>query len=110
MTLQSCLLETIGVAGDNTYKIPHLGKQRQARLGILPRNLICPTEDYRDGTAKLSAVDADVYERAVETELDELRTTDELSTYLESMTLDSDSDVTAALEAAGLEAIDMNDE
>ncbi|KAF0702160.1 hypothetical protein AaE_016093 [Aphanomyces astaci] len=108
MTLQSCLLETIRVAGDNTYKIPHLGKQRQARLGILPRNLICPTEDYRDGTAKLSAIDAVAYERAVETELDELRTADELSTYLESMALDSD--VTAALEAAGLEAIDMNDE
>ncbi|ETV68210.1 hypothetical protein H257_15789 [Aphanomyces astaci] len=102
MTLQSCLLETIRVAGDNTYKIPHLRKQRQARLGILPRNLICPTEDYRDGTAKLSAIDAVAYERAMETELDELRTADELSTYLKSMTLDSD--VTAALEAAGLEA------
>ncbi|ETV74550.1 hypothetical protein H257_11068 [Aphanomyces astaci] len=101
MTLQSCLLETIRVGGFKDYPFERLDHT----FMTFRTWESSPTEDYRDGTAKLSAIDAVAYERAVETELDELPTADELSTFLESMALDSE--VTAALEAAGLEAIEL---
>ena len=36
LTLQSCLEEIIVSHGGNEYKIPHMGKERLLRLGILP--------------------------------------------------------------------------
>jgi hypothetical protein len=36
ITLQSCLDEILSSNGDNTYKIPHMGKERLLRDGVLP--------------------------------------------------------------------------
>ncbi|KAF0690234.1 Aste57867_18359 [Aphanomyces stellatus] len=42
LTLRTCMVETLKVAGDNTYKIPHLSKSKNAAKGRLPRNSTCP--------------------------------------------------------------------
>ena len=36
LTLQSCLDEILASNGNNTYKIPHMGKERLLRAGTLP--------------------------------------------------------------------------
>ncbi|CAA7037110.1 unnamed protein product [Microthlaspi erraticum] len=41
LTLQSCLLETMKIGGANTYKIPHMKKDRLEREGRLPIQLAC---------------------------------------------------------------------
>ena len=39
LTLMSCLNEIIDHNGDNDYKLPHMGKERLERLGLLPQTL-----------------------------------------------------------------------
>lgn len=39
LTLQSCMVEILKVRGSNNYKIPHMGKDRLERLGMLPENI-----------------------------------------------------------------------
>ncbi|ETV88280.1 hypothetical protein H257_01572 [Aphanomyces astaci] len=53
LTLQSCLIETMKVNGDNTYKIPHMAKEKKQRLGILPRNVVCPVDTFDAARAAL---------------------------------------------------------
>jgi hypothetical protein len=36
LTLQSCLDEILASNGNNTYKIPHMGKERLLQAGTLP--------------------------------------------------------------------------
>ncbi|CAB9529989.1 transposon protein [Seminavis robusta] len=46
VTLQSVFNEIIDCGGHNTYKIPHMNKERLQRLGILPRQLdVSPNAD-----------------------------------------------------------------
>jgi hypothetical protein len=40
LTLQSCLDEILASSGRNTYKIPHIGKDRLLRAGALPVRII----------------------------------------------------------------------
>ena len=44
LTLQSCMNEIISCHGDNSYKVPHLGKEKLQRAGSLPVSLLV-TED-----------------------------------------------------------------
>ncbi|RHY86783.1 hypothetical protein DYB35_012424 [Aphanomyces astaci] len=46
ITLQACLVEKMKCFGDNAYKVPHLSKVKQARLGLLPENAACPVDAY----------------------------------------------------------------
>jgi hypothetical protein len=39
LTLQGCMNEILECHGDNSYKIPHMGKERLERLGTLPTSL-----------------------------------------------------------------------
>ncbi|XP_021770618.1 uncharacterized protein LOC110734777 [Chenopodium quinoa] len=39
ITLQSCMIEILKCEGGNNYKIPHMGKERLERLGLLPEIL-----------------------------------------------------------------------
>jgi hypothetical protein len=39
LTLQGCFNEILDCHGDNNYKLPHMGKARLERLGLLPVSL-----------------------------------------------------------------------
>ncbi|KAF0695020.1 Aste57867_14134 [Aphanomyces stellatus] len=104
VTLQSCLLAMVDVAGDNIYKIPHLSKTKIARQGLLPRNVVCPLELLDKGRALLSSVDAVELDRTFAKELADLQELNELSSALESIALDdvSQYDVVVALNDLGI--------
>ena len=54
--MQSCLEQTLLCAGENTYKVPHLGKDRAARAGTaIDRCLQCSEEAWAAGNAALQA-------------------------------------------------------
>ncbi|KAF0703309.1 hypothetical protein AaE_015433 [Aphanomyces astaci] len=57
LTLHSCLIETMKVNGDNTYKIPRMAKEKKQRLGILPRNVVCPVDTFDAARAVLVGAD-----------------------------------------------------
>ncbi|RHZ39836.1 hypothetical protein DYB31_012084 [Aphanomyces astaci] len=57
MTLQACLVETIRLMGDNTYKVPHMSKEKKKRNGLLPKNVMCPRDVYAAAKNQLLAVD-----------------------------------------------------
>ncbi|RHY48231.1 hypothetical protein DYB30_011531 [Aphanomyces astaci] len=57
MTLQACLVETIRLMGDNTYKVPHMSKEKKERKGLLPKNVMCPRDVYAAAKNQLLAVD-----------------------------------------------------
>ncbi|KAF0717896.1 hypothetical protein As57867_002025, partial [Aphanomyces stellatus] len=83
LTLQSCLLAALQVAGDNTYAIPHMSKEKMARRGLLPRNVVCPVAVHDAGRALLSSVDALELERSLAKEIADLQVMNELSYALD---------------------------
>ncbi|ETN17466.1 hypothetical protein PPTG_05263 [Phytophthora nicotianae INRA-310] len=56
ITLQSVLEQAMLDRGGNTYKIPHLGKDKWARLGDLLLSLPCSSEAVKIGKAALDDV------------------------------------------------------
>ncbi|ETV71517.1 hypothetical protein H257_13180 [Aphanomyces astaci] len=63
VTLQSCLIETLKLFGDNAYKAPHLSKEKLDRKGTLPLNVTCPREVVDAASASLGALDCDELDR-----------------------------------------------
>jgi hypothetical protein len=63
LTLQSCIAEIIKCHGDNIYKVPHMGKERLARLGQLPYRVAVDEQcldtavEFLDDNASYVAVD-----------------------------------------------------
>ncbi|ETV63812.1 hypothetical protein H257_19255 [Aphanomyces astaci] len=57
LTLQSCLREVIGCAGENSYKIPHMKKAALKKRGRLPEYVSCGKEIYDDGCTMLGQHD-----------------------------------------------------
>jgi len=53
LTLQQCMVETIKNDGSNKYKVPHMGKAKLARRGLLPDRLTCPHEVVLHGQSLL---------------------------------------------------------
>ncbi len=43
LSLQQCMIESLKVAGSNTYKQPHMGKEKMEREGTLPRVFRVPS-------------------------------------------------------------------
>lgn len=54
LTLQGCLIEVMKAGGGNRYKIPHMNKERQEALGLLPRSLNCDRQLYESVMESLS--------------------------------------------------------
>lgn len=55
-SLQACMEQILLCGGDNTYKLPHLGKDRAARAGTpIPRRYPISEEAWTKGTAALAA-------------------------------------------------------
>ncbi|KAF0682600.1 Aste57867_25287 [Aphanomyces stellatus] len=110
-TLQSCLLAALQVAGDNTYAIPHMSKEKMARRGLLPRNVVCPVAVHDAGRALLSSVDALELERSLAKEIADLQVMNDLSYALEIIALDDadQEDITTALNDLGIEPIDVSE-
>ncbi|KAF0774582.1 hypothetical protein AaE_001718, partial [Aphanomyces astaci] len=110
MTLQTCLLEAMKVHGDNTYKIPHLSKEKKQRRGMLGRNVCCSLELHADAAGMLQMCDREAMDAACAAELTDLRGMDELSRVLEEMTLGGDDyeDLAHALVEVGIDTIDLS--
>jgi hypothetical protein len=53
LTLQGCMIEVMKDGGGNTYKIPHMDKDRLEALGMLPKTLSCDRQLYEDMVASL---------------------------------------------------------
>ncbi|ETV74095.1 hypothetical protein H257_11397 [Aphanomyces astaci] len=87
MTLQACLVETMKCFGDNAYKVPHLSKEKQARLGLLSENFRCPSDTYDSVKRSVDSVDCTVMEKKFQEELDEARSMHELAQELERIAL-----------------------
>ncbi|KAF0715982.1 Aste57867_3084 [Aphanomyces stellatus] len=90
MTLQACLVETMRVFGDNTYKVPHLAKAKNERKGALPDNVTCPRTTFDTAKTALAAVDEGVMELKFQSELREAQAEADLSRLLASMSVDDD--------------------
>jgi hypothetical protein len=50
LSLQACMNKMLRCNGGNTYKVPHLNKEKKERLGILPLVLTCFPHDERGKT------------------------------------------------------------
>ncbi|KAF0729774.1 hypothetical protein Ae201684P_015362 [Aphanomyces euteiches] len=87
LTLQSCLVETMKNSGGNTFKIPHMAKQKNERHGQLPQNVLCPPDVYAEALASLNLHDGDEMDRKCDKESEEQREIDELAQYLETIAL-----------------------
>ncbi|KAF0692801.1 Aste57867_16155 [Aphanomyces stellatus] len=110
LTLQTCMVETLKVAGDNTYKIPHLSKSKNAAKGRLPRNATCPGDVQSTALALLGTHESSRLERLFEKELVDLRSMNELTQSLENIALDDSEDIILALDDVDIEAIDISDD
>ncbi|XP_057770889.1 uncharacterized protein LOC130990682 [Salvia miltiorrhiza] len=53
LTLQGCYHEIIKAKGGNNYKIPHINKERQSGLGILPEVIKVPEDLVRESLQEL---------------------------------------------------------
>lgn len=53
LSLQSCMLEVIKSFGNNTYKLPHIGKDQLSRTGRLPLTMNCDVVDVQQAVAFL---------------------------------------------------------
>jgi hypothetical protein len=57
LTLQSCMLCILREDGGNQYKLPHLGKDKLRKSGVLPRVLEADHDLYDKVKAMLEAAD-----------------------------------------------------
>ncbi|RQM29510.1 hypothetical protein B5M09_013078 [Aphanomyces astaci] len=111
MTFQACLVETMKCFGDNAFKVPHLSKEKQARLGLLPENVRCPADTYDSVKRSLDSVDCTVMEKKFQEELDEARSMHELAQELERIALCDDETVDELMAEVGIDPISLdNDE
>lgn len=55
LSLQHCMIEVLKSGGDNKYKLPHMGKDKLQRQGLLPENLCCPLELYQSAQQRRNA-------------------------------------------------------
>uniref|UniRef100_H3GMD1 Tc1-like transposase DDE domain-containing protein n=1 Tax=Phytophthora ramorum TaxID=164328 RepID=H3GMD1_PHYRM len=44
LTLQNCMICTLRDSGGNQYKLPHMGREKLRKKGLLPRSLSCPPD------------------------------------------------------------------
>ena len=57
-SLQASMEQILLCGGDNTYKLPHLGKDKAARSGApIPRRLEISEESWTKGNAALAAAE-----------------------------------------------------
>ncbi|KAF0684572.1 Aste57867_23454 [Aphanomyces stellatus] len=112
VTLQSCMIETLKVGGNNAYKIPHMSKVKQATKGRLTRNVVCPEDVRAAAVASLGTEEATRLERVFKQELADLKTMNELAQSLESIALDDDDieDIVRVLDELGIEPIDISED
>ena len=54
LPLQQCLIEVVKCSGENIYKLPHMGKEKMARHGLLPDNIACPLALYNSERERLN--------------------------------------------------------
>ncbi|RHY45219.1 hypothetical protein DYB38_004921 [Aphanomyces astaci] len=87
MTLQSLLQEVIKAAGDNNYKIPHMGKKKLALAGKLPETVACDPTVFNDGCTRLGEEDIDKRLRVLSQEIAEALEMAEICNLLEDMGL-----------------------
>ncbi|ETV90233.1 hypothetical protein H310_14935 [Aphanomyces invadans] len=59
LTLQCCMKEVIRVAGNNSYKVPHMKKAKLAAKGMLPDGVDVDSDTINDGFNLLCATDMD---------------------------------------------------
>ncbi|KAF0684706.1 hypothetical protein As57867_023257, partial [Aphanomyces stellatus] len=111
LTLQSCLVEILKLFGDNTYKIPHLAKEKQGRLGRLPGSLEYPHDVFAAAVDKLERLDGANLDRVFAEELEAAQQVDELAPVLEGVALNNDEtdDITTALNELGIELIHIDE-
>ncbi|KAF0705717.1 hypothetical protein AaE_014395 [Aphanomyces astaci] len=112
MTLQSCLVETLKLFGDNAYKVPHMSKEKEERKGMLPQNVSCPRDVFEAAKVRLDGVAYAKLDCVLAAELEEARCIDELAQALETIALDDDEpdDIISALCDAGIDPISVEDD
>ncbi|VEU43698.1 unnamed protein product [Pseudo-nitzschia multistriata] len=59
LSLQACMEASLGVDGDNNYKLPHMGKASLMREGTLPISIICDPDRINAGRALLAQAEAE---------------------------------------------------
>ncbi|ETV70494.1 hypothetical protein H257_14149 [Aphanomyces astaci] len=112
LTLQSCLVETLKLFGDNAYKVPHMSKEKEERKGMLPQNVSCPRDVFEAAKVRLDGVSYAKLDCFLAAELEEARCIDELAQALETIALDDDEpdDIMSALCDAGIDPISVEDD
>ncbi|KAH9148777.1 hypothetical protein AeRB84_007962 [Aphanomyces euteiches] len=70
ITLQCCMIEAIKCNGDNTYKIPHMSKEKLSRLGMLPEKVPCDEELFRVALTCLDAHDQEEMTKILQAEVE----------------------------------------
>ncbi|KAF0722192.1 hypothetical protein Ae201684P_009006 [Aphanomyces euteiches] len=70
ITLLWCMIEAIKCNGDNTYKIPHMSKEKLSRLGMLPKKVPCDEELFRVVLTCLDAHDQEEMTKILQAEVE----------------------------------------
>ncbi|KAH9136660.1 hypothetical protein AeRB84_018315 [Aphanomyces euteiches] len=109
LTLQTCMIETMKLFGDNTYKIPHVGKNKLARKGLLPQNFPCNKAIFDACLEQEAALDGPRLEKEFDMELEDAKPAAMLARELERVSLGDQGgeDIASALENLGIEVIEL---
>ncbi|KAH9102403.1 hypothetical protein AeMF1_021011 [Aphanomyces euteiches] len=109
LTLQTCMIETMKLFGDNTYKIPHVGKNKLARKGLLPQNFPCNKAIFDACLEQKAALDRPRLEKEFDMELEDAKPAAMLAHELERVSLGDQGgeDIASALENLGIEVIEL---
>ncbi|RHY18035.1 hypothetical protein DYB32_010448 [Aphanomyces invadans] len=112
LTLQSCLVETLKLFGGNGYKVPYMSKHKEERKGMLPENVLCPSEVFDAAMVKLDGMTSTELRRVLATEFDDARCIDELAQALESVALGGEQldNMITVLDEAGIDPISVEDD
>ncbi|KAH9110592.1 hypothetical protein LEN26_013702 [Aphanomyces euteiches] len=110
ITLQCCMIEAIKCNGDNTYKIPHMSKEKLSRLGMLPEKVPCDEELFRVALTCLDAHDQEEMTKILQAEVEEARQEEDLASALANVVLrdeDEAEDLFSTLSELGIEPISI---
>jgi len=92
-TLQLIMLEIIVCGGNNTFKLPHAGKAKLARVGRLPEQPVADPAVVGHAVASLNEDDEAAFMASLEAERHQVAENDALCAFLEELEICSEIDL-----------------
>ncbi|ETW06971.1 hypothetical protein H310_03074 [Aphanomyces invadans] len=104
--------ETLKLFGGNGYKVPHMSKHKEERKGMLPENVLVPSDVFDAATVKLDGMTSAELRRVLTAEVEDARCIDEFAQALEAAALgdEESDDMITVLGEAGIDPISVEDD